>query len=338
MVESEFAPTLQNLIDKKSLKWIFVGGKGGVGKTTTSSSLAVEMAKHRDQVLIISTDPAHNLSDAFDQKFGAQPTNVVGIDNLFCMEIDPKANEQSGGNILSGLMGGATGGIEAPVDNGFIKELMSSVPGIDEATAFGEILKSLDEYKFDLIIFDTAPTGHTLKLLNFPNIIEKGLQKLLELNEKFGGMLNQMSGMMGGASPANMQASLFESMEKMKSRIEAVSEQFKDSSKTTFVAVCIPEFLAMYETERLAIEVAKQEIDIRNIVINQVCFPNPAENCKKCVARRRMQDKYLTQIAEIYDDFHLVINPQLDNEVRGLQSLREFGQLLFKGYKPEWQK
>ena len=149
-----------------------------------------------------------------------------------------------------------------------MKEMMSSVPGIDEATSFGEILKSLDEYKFDLIIFDTAPTGHTLRLLNFPNIIEKGLQKLLELNEKFGGMLNQMGGMMGGASPANMQQTLFESMEKMKTRIEAVSEQFKDPSKTTFVAVCIPEFLSMYETERLAIELAKQEIDIHNIVIN----------------------------------------------------------------------
>lgn len=71
--------------------------------------------------------------------------------------------------------GGAAGGLDALDSSGFMKEIMTSVPGIDEATSFGEILKSLDEYKFDLIIFDTAPTGHTLRLLNFPNIIEKGL-------------------------------------------------------------------------------------------------------------------------------------------------------------------
>lgn len=67
-------------------------------------------------------------------------------------------------------------------------------------------------------------------------------------------------------------------------------------------------------------------------------FPDPNAPCKKCHARRKMQEKYLTQIAEIYDDFHLTINPQLDDEVRGIESLKMFGQLLFNGYTPEWQQ
>ena len=178
---TDLHPSLQNIIQQESLNWIFVGGKGGVGKTTTSCCLSVQLAKVRPNVLIVSTDPAHNLSDAFGQKFGREPVKVNGYDNLFCMEVDSSGDQEwEALEAQQAAQGVESDGLQSGVGS-IMKDLMTSVPGIDEAMAFAELMKMVQEMNYSTIVFDTAPTGHTLRLLSFPKTMESAIGKLLDL-------------------------------------------------------------------------------------------------------------------------------------------------------------
>jgi len=311
-------PSLQNIIDQKSLKWIFVGGKGGVGKTTTSCSLAIQLAKNRNKVLIISTDPAHNLSDAFRQKFNRHPSLINGFNNLYAMEVDPNAPDSE----LEGL----------GEEGSFFADLAGSIPGIDEAVSFAEVMKQVQSMDYDCIVFDTAPTGHTLRLLQFPSTLQKALDKLTGLKGSFGGILQQAMSLFGGSAPG--EDDLMGKFEQMKDIVTKVNNQFRDPNLTTFVCVCIPEFLSLYETERLVQELAKFEIDCRNIVINQVLFPEKEHKSRLLEARVRMQQKYLDQFYELYEDFYITRMPLQSEEVRGSDKLEPFSGMLVQPFVP----
>lgn len=311
--------SIRNIVEQEELKWIFVGGKGGVGKTTCSSMLAILLAKVRPSVLIISTDPAHNLSDSFQQKFTKTPTLVRGFQNLFAMEVDP--------NVEGDELPNAEG------MNGFVSELANAIPGIDEAMSFAEMLKLVQTMDYSVIVFDTAPTGHTLRLLQFPSTLEKGLTKMMALKNKFGGLISQITRMFGVNDEFGEDA-IMGKLESMKDVIEQVNKQFRDPDLTTFVCVCIPEFLSLYETERLVQELAKFEIDTHNIVINQVIHNEEDVESKLLKARMRMQQKYLDQFYMLYEDFHITLLPLLPEEVCGVEALRQFSSSLLIPYRP----
>ena len=155
-----------------------------MGKTTSSCSLAVQLSKVRESVLLISTDPAHNLSDAFAQKFGRDPALVNGFTNLYAMEIDPSAGLEE----EEGTPGGGEEGMGA-----IFGELSSALPGIDEAMGFAQVMKLIKKMEYSVIVFDTAPTGHTLRFLSFPSLLEKALGKLSVLGGRFGGLIQQVT-------------------------------------------------------------------------------------------------------------------------------------------------
>ncbi|CAM8923854.1 unnamed protein product [Rhodiola kirilowii] len=311
--------TIRNVLDQDTLKWVFVGGKGGVGKTTCSSILAILLSKFRSSVLIISTDPAHNLSDAFQQRFTKSPTLVNGFSNLYAMEVDPNVEAEDLGN-GEGM-------------DSMISELANAIPGIDEAMSFAEMLKLVQTMDYSVVVFDTAPTGHTLRLLQFPSTLEKGLAKMMSLKNKFGGLLSQMTRMFG-MDDEFAEDAILGRLEGMKDVIEQVNRQFKDPDLTTFVCVCIPEFLSLYETERLVQELTKFEIDTHNIIINQVLYDEEDIESKLLKARMKMQKKYVDQFYMLYDDFHITKLPLLPEEVCGVRALEAFSTHFTTPYKP----
>ncbi|KAK7852600.1 atpase arsa2 [Quercus suber] len=326
------------------------------GKTTCSSILSILLSRVRSSVLIISTDPAHNLSDAFQQRFTKTPTLVNGFSNLYAMEVDP--------NVESEDVGSSDG-----MDSLF-SELANAIPGIDEAMSFAEMLKLVQTMDYSVIVFDTAPTGHTLRLLQFPSTLEKGLTKMMSLKNKFGGVISQMSRLFGveeefgedailgrlegmkdvieqvnkqfkdpmsrlfGVEEEFGEDAILGRLEGMKDVIEQVNKQFKDPDLTTFVCVCIPEFLSLYETERLVQELAKFEIDTHNIIINQVLYDEDDVESKLLKARMRMQQKYLDQFYVLYDDFNITKLPLLPEEVTGVEALKAFSCHFLSPYQP----
>ncbi|MCF2137483.1 MAG: ArsA family ATPase [Candidatus Thorarchaeota archaeon] len=312
---------LRDIIYDKDIKFILSGGKGGVGKTSCAGAIAVLSAEYGLRTLVISTDPAHSLSDSIDQNLsGGDVIKVEGIDNLWGMEINTEKGMREFQENL-GQMQGPEVEMASQLMGG-----MDSMPppGSDEAMAFGKMLEFIGDPNYDRVVFDTAPTGHTLKLLELPDLLDSWLGKMLTLRQRISSMMSGFKAFLGGAAPEEDDS--WKMLQQTKEKIRAASVMLADEKLTQFVVVMIPEAMAVFETQRLLSSLNKWSIPVSNIIVNQLVPENPS--CPFCTSRRRMQQSNLVDIRELYHDLHVTEVPLFDHEIRGIDELRRLGHIL----------
>ncbi len=316
--------TIRDILYTDSIKFILSGGKGGVGKTSCAGALAILSAKHGYRTLVLSTDPAHSLSDSFDQDLsGGEIVPIEGIDNLWGLEID---SEKGMKDFQQNLEAGGAGA-QMEIASQMLGDVSGMAPpGSDEAMAFGKMLEFLEDTTYDRVIFDTAPTGHTLKLLELPDLLDSWLGKMLTMRQRLSSMMSGLKGMFGGGQQE--EDSSWEMLQQTKDKIRAASDQLSDENITQFVVVLISEAMAVFETQRLLTSLNMWKIPAKHLVINQLVPENP--ECRFCNKRHKMQQSNLEDIRELYSDLDLTTVPLFEGEIRGLEGLEKLGEILIR--------
>ena len=338
----------------ESLQFIMFGGKGGVGKTTMAAATALELAKER-KVLIFTTDPASSLTDSFGQVIGHEPTAIVGANNLFAIEIDAKKvlqefKEKYAKDILDILQQGTY------LSNQETQEMFSlDLPGIDELMSLMKIIDFMESTDYQLYIVDTAPTGHTLRLLMLSDLLDNWIKFLASLRWKYHAVAKAFA---GGKQIEKADKFLLE----MKKAVKRVKALLQNPEKTEFVAVTIPEKMATSETEDLLRSLEQMHLSSRHIIINNVMpqeAPGSVEQWDRrrpsrtptarpffnsstigfrqvldfTQMRRQTQEKYIHETKEKFSTRIITEVFLQPTEIQGIGSLQKLGAYLFSETK-----
>ncbi|KAK4537122.1 hypothetical protein CDCA_CDCA11G3147 [Cyanidium caldarium] len=312
-------------------KLTIIGGKGGVGKTSIAAATAVRFADEGQTTLIISTDPAHSLSDAFDQDVSSgSPVAVLNIDRLYAMEVDPEQVKTSFRMLPEAQKMQVLGGMDMGLEE-FDSLFETLPPGFDEAIALVEIIKLIQGdpsfARFERVVIDTAPTGHTLRLLALPDFLNSFAGKLMSMKSKLGGMMGQFKNLFGGNEGDSLNGPDSADMEEMKRSMQMVRDLFRDTAQTEFIVSTIPTMMSISESQRLVRDLKRERIPCRHIFVNMVQPAN--EQCKFCSARHREHLANYEYVKRAFADYEVSPVRFFDREVRGLYALRAMAEALY---------
>ncbi|QKY68874.1 ArsA family ATPase [Lentibacillus sp. CBA3610] len=297
-------------------KIIFVGGKGGVGKSTSAAAIAWKSANEGNRTLLISTDPAHNLGDIFDRSIGGSITNVS--EKLFALEIDP---EKETDDYIKGVKDSIKNVVHSSMMEEVHRQLdtAKSSPGADEAALFDKLISIILEESdnYDKLIFDTAPTGHTIRLLSLPELmgvwIEGMLKKRQKTNDNYTQLLND-------GEP--VEDPIYDVLKVRQERFSRAREILLDGNMTGFVFVINPERLPITETEKAIKLLDQYHLHVKTLIVNKI-LPKNADG-DFLLQRKGHEQQYMDMIEETFAKQEKIYVPLFPHDIINREHLETF--------------
>ncbi|ELZ04279.1 ArsA family ATPase [Natrialba aegyptia] len=300
-------------------EFVFFGGKGGVGKTTVSCAHALECASSSHETLVVSTDPAHSTTDVFEQDFGDEPREVEGYTGLSAMEIDPEREVQ---DHLQDLKRQLNAQLSAAMVNevDIQLEMAHQTPGAYEAALFDrfvDVMQTAEDY--DTVIFDTSPTGSTLRLLALPDLLEQWIDRLVAKRKRSIDRYEKAA--IGNREPRRVMDGdpVLARLQQRKERFEFAGEVLRESA--SFYLVLNPDELSIRETRRSVETLSEAELPVRGLVVNRLTpEPDPDEDGR---GARYLRERVATErdrLDQIEREFDVPVVATIETrveEVRG---------------------
>ncbi len=302
---------------------VMLGGKGGVGKTTCAAAIALHMAEAGKKTLILSSDPTPSLSDIFEVPIGAQEIPIPYAPNLVALEISSeivlqKWKERFGPEIYEVVSS------FADLDCDFVLDYVGGAPGIEEEYMLYYIMELVRGGKYDIVVWDTAPAGHTLRLLHLPEIFLRHLEGATKFYLNLYSYLERVK---EAAKLKRGKRSLLEIISGWQTLSGEIAAFIKDRRYTEYILVTIPEALGVKQTERII-----QDFDIHGLPVNYLIINHVIKeaDCAFHRERRQMQAHYIKLLAEKYGGrLNLILLPLSPYEIKGIERIRKVSHLLF---------
>ena len=299
---------MPSFFDKQGLQLLLFGGKGGVGKTTCATSAALRMSAlaPRRSLLLVSTDPAHSVRDSLAGHLPAGNLQVLELDAQQYLTVFREQN----GAVLREIAAAGTF-----LDDEDINRFLNlSLPGLDELMAFLEISSWVEEGRYDCIVVDTAPAGHTLRLLAMPELIRRWIGVLEALLGKRRFLRRVFS-----RDRSSDRLDLF--VTKWKSSLQRMDTLLRDPARSQFVPITIAEPLGVHVTLALCQDLAARQIPVSDLILNRLHFEGDCPACSAAASGEQVQIQQLLAGMEMVAPWGIEM---FADEVRGLERLSEF--------------